>query len=109
NLNADLVVLSACETGRGHIGAGEGVVGMAWALAVAGCPSTLVSQWQVRSDSTRDLMLAFHRALISAREARASGPVKATSLRQASLQLLKRPAFNHPFHWAAFSLIGDAD
>ncbi len=109
NLNADLVILSACETGRGHIGAGEGVVGMAWALAIAGCPSTLVSQWQVRSDSTRYLMLAFHRALILARANSSSGPVKALALRQAALQMLKRPEYSHPFHWAGFSLIGDAE
>jgi CHAT domain-containing protein/tetratricopeptide (TPR) repeat protein len=109
NLNAELVVLSACKTGRGHIGAGEGVVGMAWALAIAGCPSTVVSQWEVRSDSTRDLMLAFHRALISASDGGSSGPVKAGALRQAALQMLKRPGFSHPFHWAAFSLIGDAE
>src|ERR1041384_4156587 len=63
NLNADLVVLSACETARGRVGAGEGMIGLSWALFVAGCPTTVVSQWQVESSSTTELMLAFHRSL----------------------------------------------
>src|ERR1051326_3540752 len=62
-LSADLVVLSACETARGRVGAGEGVIGLSWALFVAGCPTTVVSQWQVESSSTTELMLEFHRSL----------------------------------------------
>src|SRR6185295_4675659 len=64
DLKADLAILSACETARGRIGAGEGVIGLAWALFVAGCPSIIVSQWKVDSASTRDLMVNFHRSLI---------------------------------------------
>src|SRR4029079_16712822 len=60
DLKADLAVLSACETARGRIGAGEGVIGLAWALFVAGCPTTVVSQWKVESSSTAELMLSFH-------------------------------------------------
>lgn len=56
DLNADLVVLSACETARGRVGAGEGVIGLTWALFVAGCPRTVVSQWKVESASTTELM-----------------------------------------------------
>ena len=63
DLNADLVVLSACETARGRIGAGEGLIGLGWAAFMAGSASTIVSQWKVDSQSTADLMIAFHRAL----------------------------------------------
>src|SRR5262249_4503846 len=48
-LKAELVVLSACETARGRISAGEGVIGMSWAFFVAGTPTTVVSQWKVPS------------------------------------------------------------
>ena len=65
DLKAELAVLSACETARGRIGAGEGVIGFSWAMFIAGVPSTVVSQWKVESASTRDLMVNFHRGLIS--------------------------------------------
>ena len=57
DLKADLAVLSACETARGRYGAGEGMIGLTWAMFVAGVPSTVVSQWKVESASTRDLMV----------------------------------------------------
>ena len=60
-LDADLVILSACETGRGRIAPGEGVVGTMWAAFVAGSQALLVSQWKVESASTTELMTAFHR------------------------------------------------
>ena len=60
-LSADLVVLSACETARGRIAPGEGILGLMWAVFVAGSPATLVSQWRVDSASTTKLMVAFHR------------------------------------------------
>ena len=64
-LDADLVVLSACDTARGRIGAGEGVVGLSWAILLAGSASTVVSQWQVDAESTSSLMIGFHRALLT--------------------------------------------
>ncbi len=105
NLNADLAVLSACETARGKIGAGEGVIGLSWAMFVAGIPTTVVSQWKVESSSTRDLMVGFHRNLKGVGSK--TGATKAESLRQSALSLLKKPATNHPFYWAGFVLIGD--
>lgn len=63
NLHANLVVLSACQTARGRIGAGEGVVGISWAFFVAGVPTTVVGQWKVDSASTASLMISFHRHL----------------------------------------------
>jgi CHAT domain-containing protein len=105
DLQADLAVLSACETARGRIGAGEGVIGLTWALFVAGVPATVVSQWKVESASTRELMLNFHRQL---RAPAAAGRVtKAEALRRAALKLLKNPGTNHPFYWAGFVLVGD--
>jgi CHAT domain-containing protein len=102
DLRADLVLLSACETARGRYGAGEGVIGLTWAMFVAGAPATVVSQWKVESASTRELMLSFHRQL--------RAPVKVTkaaALRQAALKLMKNPQTSHPFYWARFVLVGD--
>jgi CHAT domain-containing protein/predicted negative regulator of RcsB-dependent stress response len=103
DLNADLVTLSACETARGRYGAGEGVIGLTWALFVAGVPSTVVSQWKVESASTRDLMLSFHRKLRTSPAA----ATKAEALRQAALKVMKNPETSHPFYWAGFVLVGD--
>jgi CHAT domain-containing protein len=61
NLRADLAVLSACETANGRISPGEGVIGMAWAFFVAGTRSTIVSQWNVNSGSTSELMIHFYK------------------------------------------------
>jgi CHAT domain-containing protein len=58
DLKADLAVLSACETARGRIGAGEGMIGLSWAMFIAGVPSIVVSQWKVESAGTRDLTTA---------------------------------------------------
>jgi CHAT domain-containing protein len=104
DLKADLAVLSACETARGRIGAGEGVIGFSWAMFIAGVPSTVVSQWKVDSASTRDLMVNFHRSLLSQTGLK---PRKTDALRQAALKLMRNPETSHPFYWAGFVLIGD--
>src|SRR4030095_5048554 len=101
DLKAELAVLSACETARGRIGAGEGVIGFSWAMFIAGRPSPIVIQWKVDSASTRDLMVNFHRSLLSQ-----SGP-KTDALRQAALKLMRNPETSHPFYWAGFVLVGD--
>lgn len=102
DLDADLVVLSACETARGRVGAGEGMIGFTWALFVAGSPSTVVSQWKVDAASTATLMLEFHRSL------RANNS-RARALQQAALKVLRDKRYQHPFYWAPFVLIGDAN
>jgi CHAT domain-containing protein len=106
DLHADLVVLSACETARGRIGAGEGMVGFSWAMFIAGVPSIVVSQWKVESAGTRDLMVNFHRALIASGTAKVRTS-KSEALRQAALKLLKNPETSHPFYWGGFVLVGD--
>jgi CHAT domain-containing protein len=105
DLHADLAVLSACETARGRIGAGEGMIGLSWAMFIAGVPSLVVSQWKVESAGTRDLMVNFHRGLMGA-----SAKVrmtKAEALRQAALKVMQNPETRHPFYWAGFILVGD--
>lgn len=107
DLSADLVILSACETARGKAGAGEGIIGMTWALFVAGAPATVASQWQVESASTTALMLAFHRQLQAKFKDTTTPLTTSEALRQAQLELLRSPAYRHPFYWAGFVLIGD--
>jgi CHAT domain-containing protein len=82
------------------------VIGLTWAMFVAGVPTTLVSQWKVESASTRDLMLNFHRRL-KAPSAAAGATVMAEAWRQAALKQMKNPATSHPFYWAGFVLVGD--
>ena len=105
DLKADLVVLSACETARGRFGAGEGIIGLTWALFVAGAPSAVVSQWKVESASARDLMLGFHHQLRAPASVKAKG-TKAEALRRAAMKVMKNPETRHPFYWAGFVLVG---
>lgn len=103
NLNADVAVLSACDTAAGPASRGEGVIGMSWALLVAGASSTIVSQWRVDSAATSQWMVRFHREM-------ASSPNlahKARALQRASLGALHGGPYKHPFYWAAFQLIGN--
>ncbi|HEX6085167.1 MAG TPA: CHAT domain-containing protein, partial [Thermoanaerobaculia bacterium] len=100
DLNARLAVLSACETARGRVGAGEGIIGLSWALFVAGVPTTVVSQWSVDSSSTTELMIELHRNL------RVPGRSTAEAMRLAALATRKNPAYRHPFYWAPFVVVG---
>ena len=77
------------------------MIGLNWALFVAGVPTT-VSQWKVEAASTNRLMLAFHREL-------RAGRTPAEALRLAALAQLRRPDERHPFYWAGFVAMGDAD
>jgi CHAT domain-containing protein len=100
DLKADLVVLSACDTARGEKKSGEGVVGLTWALFVAGAPSQVVSQWAVNDAGTAKLMQAFYANL------KAKQP-KGAALRAAELSLLKDGEHGHPYYWAPFILFGE--
>lgn len=99
NLTADLVVLSACDTGRGRI-TGDGVIGLSRAFTAAGVPSLMVSLWAVDDESTAVLMVEFYR------QWKETGD-KALALQQAMLTTMKR--YPDPRLWAAFTLIGSAD
>jgi CHAT domain-containing protein len=97
-LQAELVVLSACNTGRGEI-TGDGVVGLSRSFIAAGVPSIVVSLWSVPDNPTASLMKAFYSNF-------QQNPDKAQALRQAMLTTMKQhPA---PLEWAAFTLIGEA-
>jgi CHAT domain-containing protein len=99
SLHADVVVLSACDTARGRIGAGEGVTGLSWAFLAAGCPTTVVSQWKAESRATARVMIDFHRHLLA-------GDSTPEALRQAQLDLRRDPRYANPFYWAPFIVLG---
>ncbi len=98
-LNAELVVLSACNTGRGKL-TGDGVVGLSRALISAGVSSIIVSLWLVPDAATAELMAEFYRQLQLNQN-------KAQALRQAMLMTMKMHPT--PQDWAAFTLIGEAE
>jgi len=106
DLNAELAVLSACETARGRVANGEGMIGMSWALFVAGSPAAVVSQWKVDSARSSELMIEFHRNLLRKSGAGKPALTKSEALRQAELKVLHGP-YNHPAYWAGFILIGN--
>lgn len=100
NLRAEMVVLSACDTARGSVGTGEGMIGMTWALFVAGVPTTVASQWNVPSETTTRLMVMFHRF--------AKEKSKAEAWRQAALEMIRDPRYRmKPFYWAGFVVVGN--
>jgi CHAT domain-containing protein len=105
-LSANLIVLSACETALGRVGDGEGMIGLTWALFIAGSPSVVASQWRVESTSTTDLIIGFHRDLATNRAAPPSSLRAAQALRASALRLLRGGAYSHPFYWAGFVTIG---
>ena len=98
SINAELVVLSACDTGRGAI-TGDGVIGLSRSLITAGAPSVIVSLWSVPDAPTAELMMEFYQQW-------QQNPDKAVALRNAMLKTMKKsPA---PVNWAAFTLIGES-
>jgi len=98
-IDADLVTLSACETGTGRSLEGEGLVGLVRAFEYAGAKSVLATLWGVSDESTAILMEDFYRRW-------RGGLPKDEALRQAQAALLNGP-YPDPFHWAGFELIGD--
>jgi len=98
--DADLVVLSACQTGLGRELGGEGLIGLTRAFQYAGARSIAASLWSVNDLKTAQLMLRFYKEL-------RDGKSKDLALRAAQTELLQKPDSSHPYYWAAFSLIGD--
>jgi CHAT domain-containing protein len=97
-LNAKLVVLSACNTGRGNI-TGDGVVGLSRAFISAGVPTVMVSLWSVPDAPTAELMVTFYEQFEQTNH-------KAAALQEAMLATMQK--FPEPSDWAAFTLIGEA-
>jgi CHAT domain-containing protein/tetratricopeptide (TPR) repeat protein len=100
-IDADLVVLSACETGLGRLVRGEGLVGLTRAFMYAGAPSVVVSLWAVADQSTAQLMEGLYTRLAPGTESRDE------SLRGAKRQMIASGENAHPFFWAPFVLVGD--
>jgi CHAT domain-containing protein len=103
-LNADLVVLSACETGFGKFQKGNGTASLARAFMYAGVPALIVSLWEVNDGSTNILMGFFYSNL-------AAGMDKAEALRQAKLKYISNAnnSSAHPAFWSAFVQVGDSE
>jgi CHAT domain-containing protein len=101
-LDCDLVVLSACQTGRGQLVSGEGIVGLTRAFLYAGSRSVAVSLWNVSDLSTARFMQSFYRHL-------ATGTGAVAALRQAKLEMIEPgKATRHPYYWAPFVLVGNS-
>lgn len=100
-LPADLVVLSACETGLGREAWGEGLLGLMRAFMAAGSRRVVVSLWPVNDMATAELMAIFYQRLLQKRLPAAE------ALRDAKLELRKDPRWKDPYFWSGFVLYGD--
>jgi CHAT domain-containing protein len=98
----ELVVISACESGRGDIRAGEGVYGLKRAIAVAGAKSSLLSLWKVDDSATAAFMESFYRKLKAG-----EGKGEALTATQKEFRSHSNPDWREPSVWAAFQLSGD--
>ena len=103
-LNANMAVLSACNTGTGKLIQGEGIMSLARGFMYAGCPSVVMSLWPVDDKSTSKIMKKFYTGLTH-------GLSKEAALRTAKMQYLKNAGDikSAPYYWAGFVLIGDTD
>ncbi len=105
DLDCDLLTLSACETGRGKVIAGEGVLGLPRLFFGAGANRVLMTLWRVDDKYTSELMPQFYRKLFKNRQS------ISTALADTKLELMKSSNsdfyYQHPFFWAAFCLYGE--
>ena len=100
-LNADLVVLSACQTGLGKEVRGEGLVGLTRGFMYAGSPRVVASLWEVDDAATAELMKRFYRGVLQEKLP------PAAALRAAQIELLKKRHWQSPYYWGAFVLQGE--
>ena len=98
NLKADMVVLSACETGLGKNNSGDEIIGLTRAFIYAGTPSVITTLWKVNDRASYELMREFYANLKTLK--------KSEALRQAQLKIMKE--FPQPFFWAAYQLTGES-
>ncbi|MBD1828107.1 CHAT domain-containing protein [Microcoleus vaginatus GB1-A2] len=101
NLPAELVVLSACQTGLGKDIKGEGLVGLTRGFMYAGAPRVVVSLWSVEDQVTSELMTRFYKKMLQDKLA------PAAALRAAQIEVLQLPEWQSPYYWAAFGLQGE--
>nr|WP_272819434.1 CHAT domain-containing protein [Scytonema hofmannii] len=95
-----LVVLSACETGLGDIKVGDGLYGFCCALVIAGSQSQVLSLWKVDDAGTKELMVKYYQKLKASQG-------RHEALREAQLEMLATPKYQHPKYWASFVASGD--
>lgn len=100
DLGYEIVVLSACETGRSHVLAGEEVIGLGRGFLLAGAGALVTSLWRINDLLTVEFMRVFYQALMA-------GKRKSTALQAAMVALLGETKTLHPAFWGAFQLIGD--
>jgi len=100
-LAADLVVLSACQTGLGQNIQGEGLVGLTRGFMYAGTQRVVVSLWTVDDEGTATLMSSFYKGMLQ------KGLTPAAALRAAQLEMWKQEKWKSPYYWAAFTLQGE--
>jgi CHAT domain-containing protein len=100
-LSAELVVLSACQTGLGKEVRGEGLMGLTRAFLYAGAPRVVVSLWNVNDRATADLMTVLYRGMLR------EGKTPTAALREAQLELRKQKRWESPYYWAAFVQHGE--
>jgi len=101
HLNADLVVLSACETALGRDIRGEGLLGLTQGFLYAGTKGVVASLWPVADRTTAELMRQFYDHMLR------DGMRPAEALRRAQLAIAADPDWRHPYYWSAFVLLGD--
>ena len=99
-LNAQLVILSACKTAFGKQIAGEGMLGLTRAFFTAGIPSVVASLWQVEDNATKVLMVEFHKRL-------KEGNTPDLALKEAQIYMIKNSGYTDPVFWSPFILVGD--
>lgn len=100
-LNADVVVLSACESALGKDIRGEGMIGLTRGFMYAGAQSVVASLWKVEDRATAELMKRFYRAMLKDKLP------PAQALRKAQVEMIRQPQWKNPFYWAAFTLQGE--
>ncbi len=100
-LNADLVVLSACQTGLGKEVKGEGLIGLTRGFMYAGAPRVMASLWEVDDAATAELMKRFYRGVLQEKLP------PAAALRAAQIEMLKKRHWQSPYYWGAFVLQGE--
>lgn len=101
-LLADLVTLSACNTGYGQIQQGEGIASLARAFAFAGCPNLIMTLWQIKDRATPKIMERFYQNLTNG-----IGKDKALHLAKKDYLQTANPLFLHPYYWAGIIYVGD--
>lgn len=100
-LDADLVVLSACQTALGQEIRGEGLIGLTRGFMYAGAARVVASLWSVEDRATAELMESFYRGMLR------QGLSPAAALRRAQLEMARTPGWESPYYWAGFSLQGE--